>query len=349
MLTIPVSMGYGVLALSPLGDQYVSYGILAGLFTAIFVPLTALILGDRTGLMYAPRSVVTFLITSIVAQTLARFAPEHVDAARVLTVAFAVIFLGGAFQALFGILRIGSIIRYIPSPVMAGFQNAVAALIFLSQLGTLLGLPRGVAPLQVIGHPSLVRAPTALVGLLTYLAIWGSPRLTKRIPPIVIGFAVGTGTFYLLAVAGYGAGLGPVIGAMPHADLLPKYLGEFAGFLSDPVLRAILPTVILGALSLAIIGSLDGLLCAKTVASAAGVRAEGNRVLTSLGSGNMVAACFGGIAGGLNLGSTFANIKAGGRTWISVAVSVTLLALAVLLLGPVIAFIPRVVIAGILL
>jgi hypothetical protein len=67
VLTVPVSMGYGVLALLPLGDQYISVAVLAGLYSAIFLPLTILLLGDRNALMYAPRSVVTFLLASVVA------------------------------------------------------------------------------------------------------------------------------------------------------------------------------------------------------------------------------------------------------------------------------------------
>ena len=126
VLTIPVSMGYGVLALAPLGDQYITVGILAGLYSAIFIPLTILLLGDRHPLMYAPRSVVTFLLASVIAGNLAQ-----TQGPRTLVLVFLITFLAGIFQALFGILRLGNLIRYIPSPVMAGFQNAVAVLIFL--------------------------------------------------------------------------------------------------------------------------------------------------------------------------------------------------------------------------
>jgi MFS superfamily sulfate permease-like transporter len=120
VLTVPVSMGYGVLALAPLGDQFIPVGILAGLYSAIFIPLTILLLGDRHALMYAPRSVVTFLLASVIAGSLAQ-----AHGPRMLELVFLVIFLGGIFQALFGVLRLGNLIRYIPAPVMAGFQNAV--------------------------------------------------------------------------------------------------------------------------------------------------------------------------------------------------------------------------------
>jgi MFS superfamily sulfate permease-like transporter len=157
---------------------------------------------------------------------------------------------------------------------------------------------------------------------------------------------VGTGSYFGLAALGFGAGLGPVVGTIPPALPKPSYAAGFLAVLSDGQLRPLLPTVLIAATTLAIIASLDALLCAKTVESVTGRRISGNRVLSLLGVGNMVTACFGGIAGGLNLGSTFANHKAGGRTRLSVAVSVAVLLLTVLFLGPVIGLVPRVVIAA---
>ena len=145
VLTIPVSMGYGLLTMYALGDAYLSHGVLAGLYSAILVPLVALLLGARTAMMYAPRSVVAFLLSAIVLQDVARARPPVADPADVygtLTVVFFIVLGAGLFQMLFGILRLGVLVKYIPSPVMAGFQNAAAVLIFSSQLGPLLGLPR---------------------------------------------------------------------------------------------------------------------------------------------------------------------------------------------------------------
>jgi len=341
VLTVPVSMGYGVLALLPLGDQYISVGILAGLYSAIFIPLTILLLGDRHTLMYAPRSVVTFLLASVIAGGLAQ-PPGR----QTLMLIFLVIFLAGIFQALFGILRLGNLIRYIPSPVMAGFQNAVAVLIFLSQLAPMLGVPRDLPALQLIEHPSLAQPLTFLVGGLTCLAIWLGPRAAPSIPPIVLGLVVGTGTYYGLTALGQREGLGPIIGAIPAALPEPSYLLGFVSLVTQGDLRPLLPSVALAAATLAIIASLDALLCVKTVESVTGARVPGNRVLSLLGAGNMVTACFGGIAGGVNLSSTFTNHRAGGRTRVSVAVTVALLLMTVLFLGPVIGLVPRVVIAA---
>jgi MFS superfamily sulfate permease-like transporter len=223
---------------------------------------------------------------------------------------------------------------------MAGFQNAVAVLMFLSQLAPMLGVPRHVPALQLIEHPSLAQPLTLLVGVLTCLAIWLGPRGAPRIPAIVLGLVVGTGTYYGLTALGLRDGLGPIIGAIPAALPEPSYVPGFVSVLTQGDLRPFLPTVALGAATLAIIASLDALLCAKTVESVTGARVPGNRILSLLGVGNMVTACFGGIAGGINLGSTFTNHRAGGRTRVSVAVTLALLLLTVLFLGPVIGLIP---------
>jgi MFS superfamily sulfate permease-like transporter len=341
VLTVPVSMGYGVLALLQLGDEYISVGILAGLYSAIFLPLTILLLGDRNPLMYAPRSVVTFLLASVIAGGL-----TQVSGQPPLVLTFLIIFLAGILQALFGLLHLGNLIRYIPSPVMAGFQNAVAVLIFLSQLPPMLGLPQRLPLLELLEHPSRAQPLTLLVGALTCLTIWLAPKAVPRIPPIVAGLVVGTGLYHGLTALGQREGLGPIIGGIPAALPEPSYFLGFVSVLVQADLRPLLPSVALAAATLAIIASLDALLCAKTVESVTGARVPGNRILALLGAGNMVTACFGGIAGSVNLGSTFANHRAGGRTRASVAVTVTLLTMTVLFLGPVIGLVPRVVVAA---
>jgi SulP family sulfate permease len=351
ILTIPVSMGYGILALYALGDQYVSYAILAGLYAAIFMPATAVLLGADTAMMYAPRSVVTFLLGTIVSQTLVKSRPDAVNLADVhqtLALVFFVVLLAGLFQAVFGAFRLGSLVQYIPSPVMAGFQNAAAILIFFSQIDSMLGFRRHVPLLEIVDHAAAIQPLTLLVGILTALAMWHVPKLTRKLPPAIAGLIAGSAGYYLLVALGFRGQLGPVIGAMPSAVPSVTHLSGLWSVPPTAELRHLMPALVTGALSLAIVASLDGLLCAKTVEGATGQKIRGNRELVRLGLGNMVAACFGGIASGINLGSSFANHKAGGRTATSVLVTAVFILVAVLLLAPVIAYIPRAVIAGLL-
>ena len=351
VLTIPVSMGYGVLALQPLGDGYVSHGVVAGLVSAIIVLLAGALLGGSAGLMYTPRSVVTLIMAAVILEGVARgpaAIAAHGDVQRTLTLVFFVVVAAGLFQALFGALRLGSLIRYIPSPVMAGFQNAVAILIILSQVDTMLGLRRHVPIGTIASNLALVQPLTLGVGLLTFLATWYGPRLTKRVPPVILGLIVGSGGYYALAASGYGAQLGAVIGPMPATPLLPKYLPGFGLLLADRQLWPVLLTLGVGAFSLAIVSSLDVLLCARLMEGVTGERSRGSRELVRIGVGNMAAACFGGIASGVNLGASLANHRAGGRTRMASMAAAVVVLLAVLLLGPAIAVLPRVVIAGML-
>jgi len=350
ILTVPVSMGYGILSVYPLGDHYISYGILAGLYSAIFVPIVAVLLGADTPMMYAPRSVVAFLLSSIVMHSLVRANNGLVDLAnvgQVLTLVFFVVFVAGLFQALVGALRLGSLVRYIPSPVMAGFQNAAALLILFSQLDTLFGFRSHVAPFRIPWRLGSAEPWTLIVGIVTALAMWQAGRVSKKIPPAIMGLVAGTAVYYVLRAAGAGV-LGPVIGAMPSAMPRPSYLADLASLAMAPATWPLLVHMLPGALSLAIVASLDGLLCAKTVEGVTGMRTRGNQELVRLGLGNMVAACFGSISSGVNLGSSFANYRSGGRTRASVLITALLLLLAVLVLPPLIAFIPRAVIAGLL-
>src|SRR4249919_1816166 len=140
-VAIPLAVGFGMFAFVALGDEYFADGALAGLYTAFIVGVICVLLGDRSATLYAPRVTTTFFIGLLLHQLV------HSDAAflksggpgLVLVVFFSIILLGGACQLLFGLIRLGTLIKFTPHPVMAGFQNAAALLLFLVQLGNVFG------------------------------------------------------------------------------------------------------------------------------------------------------------------------------------------------------------------
>ena len=352
ILTLPGSAGLGILALTPLGPDYVAHGILAGLYTAIILPLAALALGSRTNMMFSTRSVLTFLITTFVLQSLAGPRAGIVDLAdvpRTLTVLFFVIFVAGLFQAAFGAFRLGNLVRYIPSPVMAGFQNAGAILIFVSQVDALLGFSQHVPLSQIPAAVDSVQWLTLLVGLITAVVMWHAERITSALPPAAIGLVAGSAAYYAIAGLGFGAHLGAVIGPIPVRVPAPSYLAGFAGLFTEPGRWHLLAVVAGGAFSLAILSSLDALLSAKACDQYTGTRTDGARTLVQVGVGNMAVASFGGITGSVNLLGTAISHQAGARSPLSVLVCAVTVLIAVLVLPPVIALIPRVVIAGMLM
>jgi MFS superfamily sulfate permease-like transporter len=171
-------------------------------------------------------------------------------------------------------------------------------------------------------------------------------RFTKKVPPTILGLVGGMAAYSLLARVGFHEQLGPAVGqinvGLPH----PQYLMGFVGLFSNPQFLEFLPVVVLGAASVALIASLDAVLCARLISSDSGHKFDGNRELVRLGIGNMFAASFGGIANGINLASSFANHRSGGRTALSVMVHAIVILFAVQALSPMISLVPRVVIAA---
>jgi sulfate permease, SulP family len=349
VLTIPTSIGYGVLALGALGDAYVPHAVLAGLYSAVAVSAVVLALGQWMPINFAPRSLITVLFAAMVTDTIVpavRQDPANVD--RTLALVVLVVAAGGVFQALFGMLRLGNAIRYIPSPVMAGFQNAVALLLLVAQVNALLGFRRPVPLSQLPWHAAQIQPLTLAVGVVTFLVIWYGPQLTRRVPPPIAGLVAGTALYHALALLGFGAHLGPTLGTIPA--LAPSFapIAMLPSLVGDPYVRAHWPSLLGAAGSLALLASLDTLLCAKTAEGMTGHRAAPSPQLIRVGAGNVVAGLVGAIPSGINLGSTLALHRAGGRSGLAPLVCALFVMAATVGLGPVIALIPRAGIAGVL-
>ena len=140
-VAIPLAMAFGMFAFVTLGDEYFAYGAMAGLISAVIAGVVSVLLGDRSTRVYAPRITTTFFLGLLLLSLLQRDPTANAapSVSATLLVFFAIILLGGLFQALFGLLRLGSLIKFAPHPVMAGFQNMAAVLLFLVQLGNVLG------------------------------------------------------------------------------------------------------------------------------------------------------------------------------------------------------------------
>ena len=349
VVTIPASIGYGVLALSALGDAYVGPAVLAGLYSAVVVSAITLALGQWLPINFAPRSLIAVLFAAMVADTIVpavRQDPANVD--RTLALVVLLVATGGVFQALFGMLRLGNAIRYIPSPVMAGFQNAVALLLLVAQLNALLGLRTPVPLLRIPWHAAQIQPLTLAVGVATFLVIWYGPLLTRRVPPPIAGLVAGTVLYHALVLLGFGAYLGPTLGAIPAVTPSFAPLARVPSLINDPYVRAHWAAFLGAAGSLALVASLDTLLCAKTAEGITGHRAAPSPQLLRVGAGNVVAGLVAAIPSGINLGSTLALHRAGGRSGLAPLVCALFVLATILGLGPLIALIPRAAIAAVL-
>jgi sulfate permease, SulP family len=345
-LAIPLAMGYGMFAFTALGDSYFAHGALAGLYAAITAGVVCVLLGDRTTTVYAPRVTTTFLLGALLYHLVHSEAEVLRGNVHLIVLAFfSIIFLGGVFQALFGLVRLGSLIRFTPHPVMAGLQNAAAALLFLVQLGDVCGFDHNIPFKAVFGHLAEVKPLSLAVALITFVVMWKARAITTKIPSLLVGLGVGTALYFVLVLAGFGAQLGPVIG-LPVAVESPTpyraigdltHLGDFA---------ELLPFIVSGAFALALVAAMDALLCAKIVMPADAKKVDGDRLLMRLGVGNALSACFGGITSGINIGPSLANRAFGAKTSLSVLINAAILLLMSSVLFPVVSYIPRVVLSA---
>jgi SulP family sulfate permease len=342
-MALPSALGNGLLAFAPLGPEHAAAGAVAGLAGAVVLGLVASALGGTPGLVSAPSGPAAAMLTALAAHLAA------VDPARAPVLLLATGLLAGTVQLGFGALRLGTMVKFIPYPVVAGFLSAAGLLLAWSQLPPLLGA-RG-SPWHALSHPGLWRPAALATGAATFAATRLSQRLAPRFPPVLGGIVAGTATYLafaaadpaLAAVAGNPLLVGPVPGAAAIVAAVPGRVAALVALRPSDVAALLAPAAALAALL-----SVDTLKSCVLVDSVTGGRHAGSRELAAQGLGNALASLAGGVAGGGVAGGTLVNLGAGGRTRLSSA-TVPLVLLSVAAAAPgVVAAAPRAVLAGVL-
>ena len=262
-VAIPLAIGFGMFAFVPLGDQYFAWGAVSGLISALVVGMVNVVLGERSTMVYAPRVTTTFFLGLLLNSLLHSDAIRTPSASAALAVFFAIVLVGGVFQALFGLMRLGTLIKFTPHPVMAGFQNMAAALLFLVQIGNVLGFDKSVGFTRAFGYLGSARPLSVLVAALTFAAMWHARKLTTIVPPLLVGLGCGIAAYYFLLLAGFGTALGPVIGLPTASATMNNVLADFSSRSIAELLAHSAPVILTSALALAFIASMDALLCLK--------------------------------------------------------------------------------------
>lgn len=347
VVSLPLAMGLGVLALSPLGPDFLTAGVLAGLYSAAFLGLIAVLAGARGVAIYAPRSLVSFMIAAVCTDLLvgAAWLPKD-DPPTVMAALFLLLSLSGLFQFLFGALHLARVVKFIPTPVVAGFQNAASVIIVYSQLHLILGLAS--RPTLATWPDALAHAKpmTFLLGAATLALVFAGPRITKRLPPLLTGMIGGTLLYYVLHAAGFAEQLGGTLGHIPVGIPDGQEFANIMLLTTRPGFFEAVPGIVLAALSIAIVASLDVLISAKAVETLSGLRGNSTRELLCIGAANTVAPLLGGIAGSISLSSTTANHRSGARNSLSLFAHALLFLLLVPLAAPVLGSIPKAVVAA---
>ena len=319
VVALPLALAFGVAS---------GLGAIAGLYGAIFVGFFAALFGGTPAQVSGPTGPMTVVMAGIVATFTGN--PE---------MALMAVVLGGVFQILLGLSRIGQYIALVPYPVISGFMSGIGCIILILQFGPLVGHAASaegvVATLKAL--PGFYADPVwhaALAGGLALAIVYLTPaRLAKLIPPPLLALLIATPlTYFFLPNA-------PVIGEVPRGfptPIMPVISWESLNF------------VLQSAVVLAVLGAIDSLLTSLVCDNMTRTQHNSDRELIGQGLGNMVAGLFGGIPGAGATMRSVANIRTGGRTPISGALHAVILLAVLLGLGPLAEKIPLAVLGGIL-
>ncbi len=279
---------------------------LVGLYAAFMVGLITAVIGGRPGMISGATGALAVVMVSLVATHGVQYL-------------FATVILMGVFQVLAGLFRLGKFIRLVPHPVMLGFVNGLAIVIFMAQLTQFqIAGPDG-AKVWMTDWPLVT-----MLGLvaLTMAIIWLMPKITTVIPAPLAGIAI-----VAALVIGFGidvprvGDLASIEGGLPlfHVPMVP---------VTFETLRIILPY----ALILAAIGLIESLLTLNLVGEVTRKRGGASQECIAQGLANTVTGFFGGMGGCAMIGQSMINVKSGGRTRLS-GIAAALFLLAFILVG----------------
>ena len=258
--------------------------------------------------------------------------------------------LAGVFLILLGVFRLGTIIKFIPYPIVVGFTSGIAVTIFTTQIKDLFGLEIGEMPADFISkwgvyfsHFHTVNWPSMLVGLLSIAIIALTPKVSKKIPGSLIAIVVMTLAVYLLKEFG-GIGSIKTIG-----DFYPNIKAQIPALTMPDItweqVKLLFPT----AMTIAVLGAIESLLSATVADGVTGDRHDSNQELIGQGIANVCTPLFGGIPATGAIARTMTNINNGGRTPVSGIIHAAVLLLIFLVLMPLAAYIPMACLAGVLI
>ena len=315
---------------------------LVGLYAAFMVGLITSIFGGRPGMISGATGALAVVMVSLGSEGNAMgTASENLG----LYYLFLTVILMGFIQILAGVFKLGKFVRLIPHPVMMGFVNGLAIVIFLSQLGM---FKTTVGSEKVWLDGENLYMMIGLVGL-TMLIMWGLPKIkaTKKLPEALIAILVVAGIviFSNLDVATVGSfirdgGGDGLQGSFPTVELdtfskIPMNLNTF---------WFILPY----ALILAAIGLIESLMTLNLVDDLTETRGNSNRECIAQGSANIITGLFGGMGGCAMIGQSIINIKGGGRGRLSGITAAVMLLIFILFASSYIEQVPIAALVGVM-
>ena len=352
LVVLPQALGKGALVFLPLGLAYVHVGIIAGLYAAIAGGLVAALVGRPRYQISGPLTSTAVICAALVATLAANplfSTPTGLNVGAITTLVFLAVFLGGALQIVFAVLRLGRALKFIPQPVLAGFMYGVALQIFIQQVRPLFGLAPDAPLTDLFNQVDKIKPWAVVVGGVTIIAALSARKISDRIPAPMAALVAGGITFALLRDHTAGAGMGEVLRALPTDALLNSPLPAMLRLDWSSLWFGVATDVAITALLVAIIGSVMTLLSAAVVDASTGSNQDGDRALLTQGVSNLCSAALGGLFTGGTTMAVLANYQAGGRSALSGATLALILLGLLFAGGALVAYIPLAVLAGIMI
>jgi SulP family sulfate permease len=254
-------------------------------------------------------------------------------------------FMAGIMLVIMGLVRLGSVIKFIPYPLITGFTSGIALIIFSSEVKDFLGLRMGAVPadfldkwVSFIHNIKTINIYTILIGASTIAIIVLWPKITHKIPGSLIAILLTTAAMQLLHL--------PV-------ETIGSKFGSIPSSLPEPVFPHLdlvtIRNLIRPAFTIALLAGIESLLSAVVADGMIGGNHKSNMELIAQGTANIFSAAFGGIPATGAIARTATNVKNGGRTPIAGIIHAITLLLILLFFGKWVSLIPMVTLAGILI
>jgi SulP family sulfate permease len=323
IVALPLAMAFAI-ASGAKPEQGIYTAIVAGSLTSLFGGSRLQIAGP-TG---------AFIV--ILAGITAKYGVEGLQIAT---------FMAGIMLLMIGLARLGSVIKFIPDPVIVGFTSGIGVIIWVGQWKDFFGLSPVVGADHfhqkfwnlILAFPGLQLQTTAL-GLLTLLTLLVSPHIFKRIPSPLVAMVLATaiqGYFNFKSVATIGSAFGGIPQSLPHFQVPSVTFSE--------VLQLIGP-----AFTIALLGSIESLLSAVVADGMSGTKHNSNQELIGQGIANIFSPLFGGFASTGAIARTATNIRNGGTSPLAGIVHALTLVVIILVLAPIASHIPLCALSAIL-
>ncbi len=340
VVALPLALAFGEAAL---GDG----GAIYGLYGAVVVGFLAALFGGTPAQVSGPTGPMSVTVAGVIASLTAIGVSADLGAGEMLPMVMAAVVIGGLFQILFGLLKLGKYITLVPYSVVSGFMSGIGVIIITIQLGPLLGITTGGGVIESVNRLVNNFQPNGAaiaVSVMTLAIVFLTPRkISQWIPSPLLALLIVTPLSVLLFndanLIEKGFTPIPRIGAIPEGGLT----------FSIPNLQDNLPLIVQAGLVLAVLGAIDSLLTSLVADNISQTRHNSDRELIGQGIGNSIAGLFSGLPGAGATMRTVINVKSGGSTPLSGMVHSIVLLVVLLGAGPLAAEIPKALLAGILI